>query len=331
MTATTDAPFTTPRPRGGLREAVIRYRTGADGREPPDATATLSFHFPEPAGTRFPPPAHVVCEPPLARFTADPDPACRDCARIDALVHPWAVAALTGHADPAAVLGSRGARLHAAALAEPLRSASTAPDRPTRLHALDAALLRLWERATPVPAPVRQTWHALSQAHGAALISQVAASSGWSHRQLSRRFTAELGVPLKTAARVLRLHRALRLLAAGLPGSRVAAECDFYDQAHFTRECRLLTGSTPEAVRRRAAGMAISSNTAAGPGGEDGSGGRFSRSPRGSSTKCPEDSMENAVEVYEAPCLVEIGDFAELTQLTNRGYWLDGPWGAWWF
>lgn len=330
MTATADPPLPAllPDPRGGLREAVVRYRTGPDEPDLPDATATLSFHFP-PAATGLPP--HVVREPPLARFTTDPDPACRDCARIDALVHPWAVNALTGRTDPTAVLGARRTRLRDTILAEPLLTASTAPDRPTRLRALDEALQRLWERATPVPTPVRHTWHALSQVHGAALISHVAAASGWSHRQLSRRFTAELGVPLKTAARVLRLHRALRLLADGLPGSRVAAECDFYDQAHFTRECRLLTGATPEALRRRSGGMAISSNTAPPAIGEDRCAGRFSRPPRSSSTKCPEDSMENAIEVYEAPCLVEIGDFAELTQLTNRGYWLDGPWGAWWF
>lgn len=35
--------------------------------------------------------------------------------------------------------------------------------------------------------------------------------------------------------------------------------------------------------------------------------------------------------VYEVPTLIEVGDFAELTQLTSRGYWIDSPWGAWWF
>ncbi|MFE1029917.1 MULTISPECIES: lasso RiPP family leader peptide-containing protein [Streptomyces] len=34
--------------------------------------------------------------------------------------------------------------------------------------------------------------------------------------------------------------------------------------------------------------------------------------------------------VYEVPTLIEVGDFAELTQLTSRGYWIDSPWGAWW-
>jgi hypothetical protein len=34
---------------------------------------------------------------------------------------------------------------------------------------------------------------------------------------------------------------------------------------------------------------------------------------------------------YEVPTLIEVGDFAELTQLTSEGYWLDSVWGAWWF
>ncbi|MEU0566542.1 lasso RiPP family leader peptide-containing protein [Nonomuraea sp. NPDC005983] len=35
---------------------------------------------------------------------------------------------------------------------------------------------------------------------------------------------------------------------------------------------------------------------------------------------------ENKV-AYEAPALVEVGDFTELTQLTNRGKWADSIWG----
>ena len=39
-------------------------------------------------------------------------------------------------------------------------------------------------------------------------------------------------------------------------------------------------------------------------------------------------SNENA---YEIPALIEVGDFAESTQLTSQGYWIDSPWGSWWF
>ncbi len=33
---------------------------------------------------------------------------------------------------------------------------------------------------------------------------------------------------------------------------------------------------------------------------------------------------------YEVPTLIEVGDFAELTQLTRVAEFLDSVWGAWW-
>lgn len=34
---------------------------------------------------------------------------------------------------------------------------------------------------------------------------------------------------------------------------------------------------------------------------------------------------------YEAPEIVEVGDFAELTRVTNAGRFLDNPWvQGWW-
>ncbi|UJW32676.1 lasso RiPP family leader peptide-containing protein [Saccharothrix sp. AJ9571] len=36
-------------------------------------------------------------------------------------------------------------------------------------------------------------------------------------------------------------------------------------------------------------------------------------------------------EIYEAPSMVEAGEFAEVTQLTHAGYWADGIWGYFWF
>ncbi|MEN3535210.1 lasso RiPP family leader peptide-containing protein [Microbispora sp. ZYX-F-249] len=33
---------------------------------------------------------------------------------------------------------------------------------------------------------------------------------------------------------------------------------------------------------------------------------------------------------YEAPAVAEVGDFSELTQLTNRGKWADSIWGYYW-
>lgn len=45
--------------------------------------------------------------------------------------------------------------------------------------------------------------------------------------------------------RVLRFRRAERLAGSGASLAAVAAQAGYADQAHFTRECRRLTGRSP--------------------------------------------------------------------------------------
>ena len=74
-----------------------------------------------------------------------------------------------------------------------------------------------------------------------------------SERQLLRRFRAAVGYGPRTLARVLRFQRFLAVAWAPAPASgdgprdlaRLAAELGFADQAHLTRECRRLAGTTP--------------------------------------------------------------------------------------
>jgi AraC-like DNA-binding protein len=75
---------------------------------------------------------------------------------------------------------------------------------------------------------------------------------GASPHHLSRVFREEVGVPVSSYRRQLRLRRALE----GLDGSlaRVAADAGFSDHAHLSREARALLGATPSALRREVAG-----------------------------------------------------------------------------
>jgi AraC-like DNA-binding protein len=68
---------------------------------------------------------------------------------------------------------------------------------------------------------------------------------GWSVRHLENRFREQIGLGPKAAARVLRLQRALRLLAAGHGQADTAAACGYYDQAHLSGEFKAMTGCTP--------------------------------------------------------------------------------------
>lgn len=69
-------------------------------------------------------------------------------------------------------------------------------------------------------------------------------------RRLHRRFVATVGYSAKTLQRVLRVQRALALAGrnehAGL--AALAAEAGYADQAHMSRELRVLTGRSPRVL-----------------------------------------------------------------------------------
>ena len=71
-----------------------------------------------------------------------------------------------------------------------------------------------------------------------------------SERALHRAFTVAVGLPPKLFASILRFHRAVRLLQAGMTPADAALEAGYADQAHLTRTCRRLGGFTPATLPR---------------------------------------------------------------------------------
>ncbi|CCH29873.1 helix-turn-helix domain-containing protein [Actinosynnema sp. NPDC047251] len=118
------------------------------------------------------------------------------------------------------------------------------PTPQARFAALDHHLTtRIVEGHRPDPS-VRHAWRRLAQTHGTLRIADLAAELGWTRQHLTARFHAEIGLPPKTAARVLRLHRAVTLLRDAPPAT-VAAECGYADQPHLNRDYLALTGTRP--------------------------------------------------------------------------------------
>jgi len=119
-----------------------------------------------------------------------------------------------------------------------------------RIDTAEAAMLAALRRA---PEPNRRLAaavnHILSR-NGAGSMDDAARAAGWSPRQLQRRFLHDVGVGPKRFARVLRLQAAARAapLAARVGWARVAAECGYFDQAHFIRDLREVTGRTPTSL-----------------------------------------------------------------------------------
>lgn len=110
------------------------------------------------------------------------------------------------------------------------------------------ALLAGAARATQTQVnALHQAISAMVAAEGEADLDNVAGQANLSPRQFRRRVHEESGLTPKHLCRVLRFRRALRLLDGGKVWSAadLAAECGYYDQAHFIKDFREFQGCTP--------------------------------------------------------------------------------------
>jgi AraC-like DNA-binding protein len=152
--------------------------------------------------------------------------------------------ALTGQlVDLTDVLGAGSRRL-----ADQLRDT---PSWQQRFGLLDAYLLRRAQHG-PQPAPeVAWAWRRLTATGGTLPIRRLAGEVGWSHKHLITRFRQQIGLPPKTAARLVRFDVVWRRLATHPPArwDQLAADSGYADQAHLIRDFRQFTGATPTAFR----------------------------------------------------------------------------------
>jgi AraC-like DNA-binding protein len=94
----------------------------------------------------------------------------------------------------------------------------------------------------------------LAQSPSAGSVRQVADEISVSERLLRHAFAGQVGLSPKLFHQVRRFQKALRLAATGRQGglAQVALDAGYADQAHFTRECRALSGTTPARLLRAA-------------------------------------------------------------------------------
>jgi AraC-like DNA-binding protein len=155
--------------------------------------------------------------------------------------------------DLAALLGPA-----ASGLSDRLRDATGWPE---RWALVDEFLLRRCEQGPRPRAEVRYAYQRLVETGGSVPIGALAREVGWSHKHLIHRFTEQVGLRPKTAARLVRLDTVRRRLdQPGAPRwEQIAAESGFADQAHFIREFHALTGTTPTDYAARIARYRLSS------------------------------------------------------------------------
>ena len=128
------------------------------------------------------------------------------------------------------------------------------PSLPARRSALEAALYDRLLYADPVDEVVRAAIDWLAR-NPQGRMEQLGRWTGFSTRQLQRRFTAAVGYGPKMFQSVLRFQRLLHLsgrFSARQSLAQLSADLGYADQAHMTRDVQRFSGSPPTVLLRSA-------------------------------------------------------------------------------
>jgi len=120
---------------------------------------------------------------------------------------------------------------------------ATQADHAGRVAVLEAFL---WPRLTAPRDPiVAAAVRAIEGTRGTVRISALAGTLGLSQDPLEKRFRRAVGASPKQLASLVRVRHAIAAGSAGTPWSRAALEAGYFDQSHFIREFRAVTGVAP--------------------------------------------------------------------------------------
>ena len=119
------------------------------------------------------------------------------------------------------------------------------------------AMFRILEQALLAEAAQRLQRHpavafALKEFHGVPhtrTVAEVTGQIGLSPRRFIQVFSSEVGLTPKLFCRIRRFQRVLRRIAKGerVEWAAVAADCGYFDQAHFIHDFRAFSGINPTA------------------------------------------------------------------------------------
>jgi AraC-like DNA-binding protein len=122
-----------------------------------------------------------------------------------------------------------------------------AKDTKERIVIIENFLLETLSAKATVDKIVKTTIDVLVSRNGNTRISSILTDSSSQKRQLERKFARQIGLSPKQLGKVIRLQAALKMLLNRNSGklTDIAYDSDYYDQAHFIRDFREFTGTTP--------------------------------------------------------------------------------------
>jgi AraC-like DNA-binding protein len=117
----------------------------------------------------------------------------------------------------------------------------------SKVVAIQQQLAMALDRAAPVNPLVGHCVQLLQRSSGLLPIAELARRTGYTRRRLQMLFKQQVGLSPKALAGIARFQRFHHLWARGTGYEQIRAELDafYYDQSHFTREFKRLTGFPP--------------------------------------------------------------------------------------
>jgi AraC-like DNA-binding protein len=123
-----------------------------------------------------------------------------------------------------------------------------AKDTEERIKIIEGFLLaKLNDKAT-IDSIVKTTIDSILLTRGSTSINTILKDDLSKRRQLERKFLKQIGMSPKQLGKVIRLQTALNMLLNQQSESftRIAYESEYYDQAHFIKDFKEFTGTTPK-------------------------------------------------------------------------------------
>jgi len=117
-----------------------------------------------------------------------------------------------------------------------------------RIKAVEGFLLHRLKEQSVIDQIVTSTVEALSHSKGKQSITSILKSDPSKRRSLERKFAKQVGISPKQLGKIIRLQAALQLMLNHPDENltQVAYESEYYDQAHFIKDFKELTGTSPK-------------------------------------------------------------------------------------
>lgn len=117
-----------------------------------------------------------------------------------------------------------------------------------RISHIETFLLKQLRNTETIDNVIKSTVDIILTANGQYSVEELTKQIGINRRQLERKFSTAVGLSPKQLSRIIRLQATLKMLMNNKFTSltALAYEAEYYDQAHFIKDFKELTGYTPK-------------------------------------------------------------------------------------